>query len=132
MGTPRISFGLLVPLRGDWDNLVALWKELDNLGFDSAWVPDHFGFRMPWYEAWTALACHTGRIRIGTLVTSTAFRNPAVFAKQVLTLDHLPHGRIELGLRAGYDPLNIDYAMTGLPRWDPPERVTLPESARNH
>ena len=126
MGSQRLSFGLLTPLRGSWDDLVAIWQELEALGFDGAWVPDHFAFGTPSFEAWTALAglaSYTRRIRIGTLVTSTAFRNPAFFAKQVVTLDHLSHGRLELGLGAGYDPRDTDHAMTGLSIWEPRERV---------
>jgi len=122
----RLSFGLLTFLRGSWDDLVALWQELDALGFDSVWLPDHVGAGMPSYEAWTALAglaCKTSQIRFGTLVTSTAFRNPVLFAKQVVTLDHLSHGRLELGLGAGYDPQDTDHAMTGLSIWEPRERV---------
>ncbi|HZO24753.1 MAG TPA: LLM class flavin-dependent oxidoreductase [Chloroflexota bacterium] len=126
MAAPAISFGLFTSLRGNWDDLVARWQGIEAYSFDSAWIPDHFSFGGHIYEAWTALAglaSHTSRIRIGTLVTSTAFRNPALFAKQVLTLDHLSHGRLELGLGAGYDPEGTDHAMIGLPSWEPPERV---------
>ena len=126
MAVRTISFGLFTSLRGSWDDLVARWQEIEALGFDSAWIPDHFSFAGHIYEAWTALAglaSHTSRIRFGMMVTSTAFRNPTVFAKQVLTLDHLSHGRIELGLGAGYDPEGTDHAMIGLPGWEPPERV---------
>ena len=126
MTAPAISFGLFTSLRGSWDDLVERWLEIEAFGFDSVWVPDHIGFLRPHFEAWTALAglaSHTSRIRFGTMVTSTAFRNPTVFAKQVLTVDHLSHGRIELGLGAGYDPEGTDHAMIGLPGWEPPERV---------
>lgn len=126
MTASTISFGLFTSLRGSWDELVARWQEIEALGFNSAWIPDHFGFLGHTYEAWTALAglaSHTSRIRIGTLVTSTAFRNPALLAKQALTLDHLSHGRLEVGLGAGYDPEGTDHRMMGLPDWEPPERV---------
>jgi len=126
MVRPTVSFGLFTSLRGSWDELAARWQELEALGFDSAWIPDHFSFGGHIYEAWTALAglaSHTSRIRIGTLVTSTAFRNPALLAKQALTLDHLSHGRLELGLGAGYSPEGTDHPMMGLPDWEPPERV---------
>jgi alkanesulfonate monooxygenase SsuD/methylene tetrahydromethanopterin reductase-like flavin-dependent oxidoreductase (luciferase family) len=127
MGTPQIAFGLITGLDGPWNDLVARWREFEALGLDSAWVPDHIGMLMPRYEAWTALAglaCQTRRLRLGTLVTSTAFRNPVVFAKQVLTVDHLSQGRLHLGLGAGFPGRDdIDHAMTGLPSWDPTERV---------
>ena len=51
-------------------------------------------------------------------MTQIAFRNPAVFARQALTLDHVSGGRLEIGLGTGLvgDP---SYAMTGIPDWDP-------------
>jgi alkanesulfonate monooxygenase SsuD/methylene tetrahydromethanopterin reductase-like flavin-dependent oxidoreductase (luciferase family) len=137
IGSPK--FGLLVGLNEPWPSLVAQWQELEALGFDSLWVPDHFV--VTWYEAWTALAglaSRTTRVRVGTLVTSTAFRNPAFLAKQALTVDHLSNGRLELGLGAGSGgglrpstaegrhraaQAELDYSMTGIGRWGDAERV---------
>jgi alkanesulfonate monooxygenase SsuD/methylene tetrahydromethanopterin reductase-like flavin-dependent oxidoreductase (luciferase family) len=126
MASPPLSFGVLTPQTDEWDGLVASWQELEALGFDSIWLADHFMFRQPRFEAWTALAGlagHTRTVRLGTLVTSTAYRNPALFALQVLTLDHLSRGRIDLGLGAGYDPDGADHAGLGLSNWEPAERV---------
>ena len=55
-------------------------------------------------------------------MTQIAFRNPAVFARQAVTLDHVSGGRVEIGLGTGLvgDP---SYAMTGIPDWVPKERV---------
>lgn len=139
MATVSPKFGLLVRLSEPWPSLVAQWQELEALGFDSLWVADHFVVQS--YEAWTALAglaSRTTRVRVGTLVTSTAFRNPAVLAKEALTLDHLSNGRLELGLGAGaaggqrppgaegqnrLAQLELDHSMTGLGRWGDAERV---------
>lgn len=44
MTASTISFGLFTSLRGSWDELVARWQEIEALGFNSAWIPDHFGF----------------------------------------------------------------------------------------
>jgi alkanesulfonate monooxygenase SsuD/methylene tetrahydromethanopterin reductase-like flavin-dependent oxidoreductase (luciferase family) len=109
-----------------WPSLVAQWQELEALGFDSLWVPDHFVVHA--YEAWTTLAglaSRTTRVRVGTLVTSTAFRNPAFLAKQALTVDHLSNGRLELGLGAGAraPQFEFDHSMTGLGRWEDAERA---------
>jgi alkanesulfonate monooxygenase SsuD/methylene tetrahydromethanopterin reductase-like flavin-dependent oxidoreductase (luciferase family) len=74
---------------------------------------------------WTllsALAAHTRRIRLGTMVTNISLHNPAVLAKQALTVDHVSGGRQELGLGAGGAPL--DHTMTGARDWVPPERAT--------
>jgi alkanesulfonate monooxygenase SsuD/methylene tetrahydromethanopterin reductase-like flavin-dependent oxidoreductase (luciferase family) len=126
MAVASPKFGLVVRLIEPWPALVAQWQELEALGFDSLWVPDHFVVHS--YEAWTALAglaSRTTRVRVGTLVTSTAFRNPAFLAKEALTVDHLSNGRLELGLGAGARAAQFerDHSMTGLGRWEDAERV---------
>jgi F420-dependent oxidoreductase-like protein len=100
------------------------WREAERLGYDWASVSDHFianpvfGARDtdPWNEAWTTLAAlaeATTTIRIGTLVTSVGFRNPAVLAKMAATLDVISGGRLEFGIGAGY--LEAEYRMYGIP-----------------
>lgn len=85
------------------------WQWFESLGFDSLWLPDHFfptaGRDKPMFEAWTllaGLALVTRRARIGILVSSNTFRHPALLAKQVVTVDHLSEGRLELGIGAGW------------------------------
>ena len=124
----ELRFGVITIQNVPWRTLVERWQYLDELGFESAWVADHFAnYRErsePWLECWTllsALATHTERIRIGTLVTNITFHNPAVLARQALTVDHISGGRLELGLGAGGAP--SDHDATGVPYWDPPERA---------
>ncbi len=126
-----LRFGVATVLNTSWETLVKRWRFIEQVGFDSIWVPDHFTvwFRpyvdMPWFEAWTtlsSLATQTSRIRIGTLVTPITWRNPAWLARQALTVDHISHGRLELGLGTGVhgDP---GHSMTGIEDWTPRERV---------
>jgi alkanesulfonate monooxygenase SsuD/methylene tetrahydromethanopterin reductase-like flavin-dependent oxidoreductase (luciferase family) len=119
---------LLLPNVG-WDELKARVVRLEELGFEVAALADHFvdwtNPVVPWFEAWTALAAvaeATSTIRLSTVVTQIPLRNPAMLARQVLTLDHLSHGRIEVGLGTGI-PIDPSYAMAGLPNWEPRERV---------
>ncbi len=82
-------------------------------GFDSVWVMDHLyqipmvGPRTdPMLEAYTllgGLAARTTRVSLGTLVTGVTYRNPALLAKQVTTLDIVSGGRAILGIGAAWN-----------------------------
>ncbi|MGA7762171.1 MAG: TIGR03560 family F420-dependent LLM class oxidoreductase [Candidatus Binataceae bacterium] len=81
----------------------------ERLGYHSFWLVDHFWtLGMPdvdLLEAVTmmsAIAARTGRVRIGTLVLCNSFRNPALLAKSLTTIDHISNGRLEVGLGAGW------------------------------
>jgi F420-dependent oxidoreductase-like protein len=106
----RIRFGVTLPqIKRTWAEAKATAQEFDRLGFDSAWVCDHlYGVPMPnlpIFEAWSelaAVAAVTERIELGTLVTPPFFRNAAVLAKQVATIDQIAGGRVIVGLGAGW------------------------------
>ena len=82
-------------------------------GFDLVTVMDHLyqipgvgPVTDPMLEAWStlaALARETSRVRLGTLVTGVTYRNPALLAKQVTTLDVMSGGRAILGLGAAWN-----------------------------
>jgi alkanesulfonate monooxygenase SsuD/methylene tetrahydromethanopterin reductase-like flavin-dependent oxidoreductase (luciferase family) len=90
-----------------WPEIRDAARTLDELGYDSLWVPDHLIARESGatrLEAWQilgAIAAATTRIRVGPLVTPVTFRHPAVLAKMAATLDHVSGGRLVLGLGAG-------------------------------
>ncbi len=126
----QFRFGAVTLQNVPWETLVKRWKSSEELGFDSAWVADHFvNYENPsgsWFDGWTfmaALACQTSRIRIGA-ISSMPLHNPAILARQALTVDHISHGRLDLGIGAGA-PGNIDpsYRMAGIDNWSPRERV---------
>jgi alkanesulfonate monooxygenase SsuD/methylene tetrahydromethanopterin reductase-like flavin-dependent oxidoreductase (luciferase family) len=128
MGYP-LRFHVQIVPNTDWETVKARVLEAETLGFEAVALADHLvdwtDPSRPWFEAWSALGAlaeATSTIRLTTVVTQMPLRNPAMLARQVLTLDHISHGRIELGLGAG---LTIDpsYAMAGLPNWTPSERV---------
>ena len=103
-------FGVTLPqIKRSWEEARSAAVEFDRLGFDSLWVCDHlYGVPMPTLpilEAWSllaAVAAITTRAELGTLVTPPFFRNPAVLAKQIATIDQIAGGRVIAGLGAGW------------------------------
>jgi len=99
-----------VPGPEAWNRTVAAARRADELGFDSIWLFDHMHTQpeprdIPSFEAFTALAALgslTQRVRLGQLVTCAGFRNPALLAKMISTLDVASGGRAELGIGAGW------------------------------
>jgi len=89
----------------------------DDLGFHAVYVPDHLHTippsQAPLFEAWsviTALARDTRRIRLGQLVTSNSYRNPALQAKIASTVDVISNGRLTFGIGSGwYEPDYLGY-----------------------
>ena len=93
-----------------WARTVAVAHEAEALGFDSLWLFDHFQTEpVPTdeitFEAFvglSALAVETARVRLGHLVLCAGYRNPALVAKMISTLDVVSGGRAELALGAGW------------------------------
>lgn len=88
-------------------------RELEGLGYTTLFVPDHLHSELgPIAAMATALSATTSLV-VAPLVMAVDFRNPAVLAKEIATLDALFPGRVELGLGTGYNPL--DYSRSGIP-----------------
>ena len=116
---PLIRFGLQIPSftypgvpdSALFDRISAIARTAEDSGFDSIWVMDHFyqffngGPTDPMLEAYTLLggiAARTERARLGALVTGVIYRNPALLAKMVTTLDIVSSGRAILGIGAAW------------------------------
>jgi probable F420-dependent oxidoreductase len=101
------------------------WRELarkvEDLGFSTLLVDDHFGQQLAPFAALGAAAEATTRLRLGTLVLDNDYRHPAVCAKELATVDLLSEGRLEIGLGAGW--LQADYDHTGIPYDRPGIRI---------
>jgi probable F420-dependent oxidoreductase len=104
-----------------WSRLLEAAQRAERLGFDSAWISDHFFLSLARYggpeepqgsvEPFTALAglaARTERIRLGTLVACAPFRHPAHVAKMATTIDLASEGRFELGIGAGWYEAEFD------------------------
>jgi len=119
---------------------LAMTRAGESLGFDSALLAEHYypsgpldqypggpGSRVS-ADAWiylAGLARETTTIRLGTLVSPVTFRHPVVLAKMAASLDHLSHGRAELGIGAGW--LEAEHQAFGFPYPEGARRVDLVE-----
>ena len=120
-----LKVGLQLPIGGPWESILAMARLAEEVGFDSLWLPDHLVLKHDqlWitagrpvppgveseplvgvWETWTmlsALAMAVPRVELGTQVTCTGFRNPALLAKMAETVDAMSGGRLILGLGSG-------------------------------
>jgi len=93
-----------------WARTVQVAKQAERLGFESLWVFDHFHtvpvpspeLTFESFSVLAALAPQTERVRLGHIVLCAAYRNPALTAKLISTLDAISGGRMELGIGAGW------------------------------
>jgi F420-dependent oxidoreductase-like protein len=93
-----------------WDQWVTLAGACEEHGLEGLFRSDHYlsVFTEPArgsLDAWATLAglaAITDRIRLGTLVSPVTFRHPSVLTKNVVTVDHISGGRVELGIGAGW------------------------------
>ncbi len=98
----RFRFGVQLHTATDGADLAARARRAEELGYSTAFFPDHFGDQLAPLPALMAIADATTELRIGTLVLDNDYRHPVVLAKELATLDVLSGGRAWVGIGAGH------------------------------
>jgi alkanesulfonate monooxygenase SsuD/methylene tetrahydromethanopterin reductase-like flavin-dependent oxidoreductase (luciferase family) len=118
--TPALS-ALVLPDRHPPAAFLRDVAQAEDAGVRTVWTYDHLMWPQlkdgPWYGCiplLAAAAVRTARVRLGTQVATPNYRHPVPFAKELMTLDQLTGGRLEVGLGAGVE--GPDAAVLG----DPP------------
>lgn len=95
-------------MAADRTALLAFWKDYDRklylraaqladeLGYDSFWVPEAWGYEV--FSLLTEMACHTKRIKLGTGIANVFSRSPGLLAMSAATVDDVSEGRLMLGI----------------------------------
>jgi probable F420-dependent oxidoreductase len=109
----------------------ATWKDdvrhIEALGYDSVFVPDHFGTQWDPTTTLAGIATATDRLNVGALVYDVDYRHPVVFAKAAATLQVMSGGRHIFGIGAGW--METDYVEAGMPYDRPGIRISRLEEA---
>src|SRR5579884_1478432 len=123
-----MRLGVVILPEQPWSEAEGIWRDAEQLGFSHAWTYDHLAWRelrdSPWFGAVPVLAAAatvTSRLRLGPLVANPNFRHPVPFAREVLALEDLSEGRLNLGIGAG--GRGWDASMLGQEPWSPSERA---------
>jgi len=102
LAVSSVSFGVDIgpffKIERDFSSIAKVAKEIERLGFDSIWIPDH---GVDPLATLSFIAANTGKAKLGTCVLIPDHRNPVLLAREISTLDSLSNGRFILGLGAG-------------------------------
>lgn len=105
-------FGVQAAATYDANGWVELARQIEDLGYATLTMPDHFTQQLAPVPALMAAADATKELRIGALVLDNDYRHPVVLAKELATIDVLSSGRLEIGLGAGW--MASDYEASGI------------------
>jgi probable F420-dependent oxidoreductase len=101
------------------------WREkarkIEELGYSTLYIPDHFGDQWGPIVGMTIAAEATTTLNVGALVFDNDYRHPVVLAKEIATLDLASEGRVEFGIGAGW--MKSDYDESGMPYDRPGLRI---------
>ncbi|MBR3113822.1 MAG: 5,10-methylenetetrahydromethanopterin reductase [Methanobrevibacter sp.] len=101
-----IEFVPQIPL----NELVRLVKLAEDVGFQYAWITDHYNNKNV-YETLALIAAETETIKMGPGVTNPYVRSPAISASAIATIDEISEGRATFGIgpgdKATFDALGI-------------------------
>lgn len=117
----RFRFGVQVhgPFAGlTWAQTA---QRVEELGYSTLFMPDHFTDQWGPIAAMAAAAACTTTLKVGTLVFDNDYRHPVVLAKEMATIDVLSDGRVEVGIGAGWK--RVDYEQSGIVEDRPGVRV---------
>lgn len=111
------KFGVQSRTAGPRDAWLESVRKVEALGYASISWPDHFVRGFEPVAVLAAAAIATERLRLTGFVFDNDFRHPVVLAMSAGSIDILSHGRLELGIGAGW--LKDEYDQSGIP-FDPP------------
>jgi probable F420-dependent oxidoreductase len=126
-GTRPFRFGVQLDGPADATGWVEQARRIEDLGYATLTMPDHFTEQLAPLPALAVAAAATTSLRVGALVFDNDYKHPAVLAKELATLDVLSGGRVEIGLGAGW--MEHDYRATGIAYDRPGVRIDRFEEA---
>ena len=124
-----------IPVEDQWNRILGFAELIEDSGYDSIWVYDHFHThpvvtQESTFDAWTlmaALAAVTNRVRLGQMCTCALYRPPSLLAKMASNIDVISGGRLDVGIGAGWS--KGEFEAYGY-RFPPPgERLDMLEEA---
>ena len=126
MAHPRpFRFGIQLATATSGDDWSEQARKAEGLGYDTLFMPDHFGDQLAPVPALMAAADATTDLKVGALVFDNDYKHPVVLAKELATIDVLSGGRLIAGIGAGW--MQSDYDQSGIPMDPPGVRVTRME-----
>jgi probable F420-dependent oxidoreductase len=109
----KFRFGAMAPRAESAKQYRENARKIEDLGFSTLFVPDHFiDHPLAPFPAMSLAAEATESLRVGSLVLANDYRHPVVLAREAATLDLLTDGRLELGIGAGW--MTADYDSAGM------------------